>query len=188
MTIAPRTKPKRALIPQGVRFDVFRRDNFTCQYCGQKSPDVTLECDHIVAVANGGSDDPSNLITACFDCNRGKGTKTVSIAPTARHELVGHYGLKRNDRGHVAWRFTIVQMLGDTHCMVKLQQMRFDVPESLRLVSLADLSGPDFSLFADKDEWIWAWAQADARASGKDHKWAEASFVIETGRGYGEEA
>src|SRR6185503_5116677 len=54
------------------RFEVFKRDEFTCQYCGRRSPDVVLECDHITAVCNGGSDDPINLITSCWDCNHGK--------------------------------------------------------------------------------------------------------------------
>lgn len=54
------------------RFEIFKRDEFTCHYCGRRSPDVVLEVDHIVAVANGGSDDPINLITSCWDCNRGK--------------------------------------------------------------------------------------------------------------------
>jgi len=55
-----------------LRFQILRRDNFTCQYCGQHAPDVRLEVDHIVARANGGTDDASNLVTACFACNRGK--------------------------------------------------------------------------------------------------------------------
>lgn len=55
------------------RFDVFKRDNFTCQYCSRKPPKVPLECDHIVPVCKGGKNDIDNLITACFDCNRGKG-------------------------------------------------------------------------------------------------------------------
>lgn len=54
------------------RFEVFKRDDFTCRYCGKKSPDVILEVDHIVAVAEGGSDDPMNLATSCWACNSGK--------------------------------------------------------------------------------------------------------------------
>jgi len=54
------------------RFEVFKRDDFTCQYCGKKSPDVVLEADHIVPVCEGGSDDVINLRTSCWDCNRGK--------------------------------------------------------------------------------------------------------------------
>jgi hypothetical protein len=54
------------------RFEVFKRDEFLCQYCGRKSPDVVLEVDHIIPVCEGGQDDPINLITSCWECNRGK--------------------------------------------------------------------------------------------------------------------
>ena len=54
------------------RFEVFKRDDFTCRYCGKKSPEVILEVDHIVARADGGSDDPMNLATSCWACNSGK--------------------------------------------------------------------------------------------------------------------
>jgi len=55
-----------------IRFEVFKRDEFTCQYCGRKSPDVVLEVDHIHPVCDGGTDDPINLRTSCWDCNHGK--------------------------------------------------------------------------------------------------------------------
>lgn len=59
-------------VPKKTRFEVFKRDGFRCGYCGKTPPAVTLEVDHIEPVANGGEDDLYNLITACFDCNRGK--------------------------------------------------------------------------------------------------------------------
>jgi hypothetical protein len=65
--------PRRKAIPQSVRFEVFKRDAFTCQYCGGKSPDVILVVDHIKPVATGGVNDIVNLITSCRDCNSGKG-------------------------------------------------------------------------------------------------------------------
>ena len=55
-----------------VRFEVFKRDNFTCRYCGRVSPEVVLEVDHIVPACEGGSDDPINLAACCWECNRGK--------------------------------------------------------------------------------------------------------------------
>ena len=55
------------------RFAVLKRDNFTCQYCGRKAPDVQLEVDHIIPKSYGGSDKRTNLITACYECNIGKG-------------------------------------------------------------------------------------------------------------------
>ena len=59
-------------ITKKLRFEIFKRDMFTCQYCGQRPPDVVLELDHIEPRASNGSDDEINLITSCFDCNRGK--------------------------------------------------------------------------------------------------------------------
>lgn len=54
------------------RFEVFKRDDFTCRYCGRKTPDVVLEVDHIVPQCDGGGDDPMNMATSCWECNRGK--------------------------------------------------------------------------------------------------------------------
>lgn len=64
------------------RMAVFTRDNFTCQYCGAAG--VPLECDHILPVSRGGSDDLSNLTTACAPCNQSKNNKTVEEWRTAR--------------------------------------------------------------------------------------------------------
>ena len=69
---------KRKAIPKSVRFEVFKRDSFTCQYCGRKAPDVVLEVDHINPVANGGENDILNLVTSCRDCNSGKGAKLLT--------------------------------------------------------------------------------------------------------------
>lgn len=68
----------RTAISKKLRFEVFKRDSFTCQYCGRKAPDVVLQCDHITPVAAGGEGDILNLITSCFDCNNGKGARTIS--------------------------------------------------------------------------------------------------------------
>lgn len=59
-------------VSKRVRFEILRRDNHACRYCGATAPDVKLTVDHVVPVALGGSDDPSNLVTACAPCNSGK--------------------------------------------------------------------------------------------------------------------
>lgn len=69
---------KRKSITKKIRFEVFKRDSFTCQYCGGCSPDIVLEIDHINPIANGGDNDILNLITSCVACNRGKGAKLLS--------------------------------------------------------------------------------------------------------------
>ena len=68
----------RKTISKKTRFEVFKRDSFTCQYCGRKAPDVVLEVDHINPVSKGGENAILNYVTSCFDCNRGKGNKTLS--------------------------------------------------------------------------------------------------------------
>ena len=57
-----------------VRLYIFQRDNFTCRYCGASG--VALECDHVIPVSKGGSNEKSNLVTSCRTCNRTKADKT----------------------------------------------------------------------------------------------------------------
>lgn len=63
----------RKPISKKIRFEIFKRDSFTCQYCSNKSPEVILEVDHIIPVSKGGTNDIDNLTTSCYNCNRGKG-------------------------------------------------------------------------------------------------------------------
>lgn len=63
---------KRKPISPKVRFEIFKRDKFTCQYCGAKAPHVRLEVDHREPVCEGGSNEMDNLATACWPCNAGK--------------------------------------------------------------------------------------------------------------------
>ncbi len=69
---------ERLPIPKSVRFEVFKRDSFTCQYCGKSAPNVVLHVDHIQPIAKDGDNDITNLITACQDCNLGKGARELS--------------------------------------------------------------------------------------------------------------
>jgi hypothetical protein len=75
MTMA---KSKRKSMSKTVRFEVFKRDSFTCQYCGLKAPEVVLHVDHIHPVSKGGDNDLLNLVTSCSACNSGKSDKTLS--------------------------------------------------------------------------------------------------------------
>jgi len=68
---------KRQGISPKLRWRVFARDNFTCVYCGNKPPSI-LEVDHKISVMDGGTNDIENLVTGCFDCNRGKGVESVT--------------------------------------------------------------------------------------------------------------
>ncbi|MFN8534608.1 MAG: HNH endonuclease [Dehalococcoidia bacterium] len=60
------------------RREVFLRDGFTCQYCGLKSRDLTL--DHVVPRQRGGKHIWENLVSACKGCNHRKGNRTPDEA------------------------------------------------------------------------------------------------------------
>jgi len=68
---------ERKSIPKKARFEVFKRDNFTCQYCGRSAPEIVLEIDHVKPVKEGGSNDIMNLVTSCRECNSGKGAREL---------------------------------------------------------------------------------------------------------------
>lgn len=88
---APRdsaARPVRRAIGSRVRFRVLRRDGFTCRYCGRRPPDVVLHIDHVVAVANGGTNDERNLITACALCNMGKATMPARLSIHEREAVL----------------------------------------------------------------------------------------------------
>jgi hypothetical protein len=69
---------KRIAIGKQQRFEVFKRDTFTCQYCGAKAPDVVLHVDHINPVSKGGDNEIINLITSCLPCNLGKSDRLLT--------------------------------------------------------------------------------------------------------------
>jgi hypothetical protein len=59
-------------VSKRLRYEVLKRDGHACRYCGRTAPEVKLTIDHVVPTTLGGSDDPSNLVAACGDCNSGK--------------------------------------------------------------------------------------------------------------------
>ncbi len=64
-----------------IRFDIFKRDNFTCKYCGKNPTQdkIKLHIDHIIPRSKGGLDIESNLITSCQECNLGKSDKLLDL-------------------------------------------------------------------------------------------------------------
>jgi hypothetical protein len=72
-----------------LRFEVFKRDYFTCQYCGAQPPAVVLVIDHVTPVAGGGLTTADNLVTACEACNQGKGARSLGeVTPRVDADLL----------------------------------------------------------------------------------------------------
>jgi hypothetical protein len=68
-------------IDQGVTWAVFRRDSYSCRYCGKN--DVPLTVDHLVLHHEGGPNTEENLVSACRKCNKVRGD--VQFADWLRH-------------------------------------------------------------------------------------------------------
>ena len=68
---------------QSVRFsrvNVFTRDKFRCQYCGEKKPLKQLNYDHVIPRVQGGKTVWENIVTSCYACNDRKGSRTPEQA------------------------------------------------------------------------------------------------------------
>src|SRR3990167_7403092 len=77
------TEPKQPVFRGvAVRFRIFDRDGFRCRYCGRSPRDdgVKLHLDHVEQRILNGTDMDENLVTACQDCNLGKGAASLSSA------------------------------------------------------------------------------------------------------------
>ncbi len=80
------------------RFEVFSRDQHTCQYCGRQTKELTL--DHIVPRRWGGQHTWDNVVSACIPCNRRKGGRNPE---EARMRLLRKPRRPRNDGFYVPY-------------------------------------------------------------------------------------
>lgn len=119
---------KRKALSKRQRFEVFKRDSFTCQYCGQSAPDVILNADHVIPVAKGGTNKLTNLVTSCFDCNSGKSDKLLDDDSAVKMQM---NQLKANQE-----RVEQIKMIAD---WAKSQSMKPEIDQINKLMD--DLSG-----------------------------------------------
>ena len=54
------------------RANIFARDSYRCQYCGDRFDIKELTFDHVIPVARGGKKSWENIVTACWRCNNKK--------------------------------------------------------------------------------------------------------------------
>lgn len=107
---------KRKGITKKARFEVFKRDSFKCQYCGASAPDVVLEVDHIHPVSKGGKNDTLNLVTSCWDCNRGKSDRKLddnSVVEVQREQLNELNEKRQQLEMMITWRDSLQDIEND---------------------------------------------------------------------------
>jgi 5-methylcytosine-specific restriction endonuclease McrA len=99
--------------PAFTRFNVFLRDCFDCQYCGEYFPAQELTFDHVVPRSRGGRTNWENVVTACSVCNLRKANKSVNeVGMFPRHppHRPSTWKLQENGRAfppnylHESWR------------------------------------------------------------------------------------
>jgi 5-methylcytosine-specific restriction endonuclease McrA len=99
--------------PAFTRFNVFLRDRFSCQYCGQSLPTHDLTFDHVIPRCRGGQTTWTNVVTACGPCNLRKGSHLPAQAgmlPLARPVQPTNALLQEHGRAfppnylHESWR------------------------------------------------------------------------------------
>ena len=79
----------RKAVSEKTRYEVFNRDNFRCKACGRGADDgIKLTIDHSTPVDWGGTNDKSNLITLCEECNRGKKAWIASVPSQSMKEIM----------------------------------------------------------------------------------------------------
>ncbi len=60
------------------RRNLYRRDQYTCHYCGCRPGTDTLTIDHVLPRSRGGRTSWENCVLACEDCNKKKGNRLIS--------------------------------------------------------------------------------------------------------------
>lgn len=102
-----------ARTPAFTRFNVFLRDRFTCQYCGDRFPVHDLTFDHVVPRSKGGRTTWENVVAACSPCNLRKANRTPKEASMPTRQVPARpsaYLLQENGRAfppnylHESWR------------------------------------------------------------------------------------
>jgi 5-methylcytosine-specific restriction endonuclease McrA len=78
LLIAYERVPKRHV--RFSRFNIYARDNNTCQYCGRRLPRTELNLDHVIPRSRGGMSTWENVVCSCHSCNRRKGGRTPEEA------------------------------------------------------------------------------------------------------------
>jgi len=87
---------KRKAINEKVRYQVFSRDAFRCRACGRSAKDgVKLNVDHATPVDWGGTNDISNLITLCDECNRGKKAWVNSVPSQSMQQIMNNQTVEK---------------------------------------------------------------------------------------------
>jgi 5-methylcytosine-specific restriction endonuclease McrA len=102
------------------RWNIYKRDDFTCQYCAERFGVEDLTFDHVEPASKGGTRSWENIVTSCYPCNRRKGPRTpeqagmrlmknpVKPAPSPVFRVT--FGMRRTPEAWRDWLYWNVSM------------------------------------------------------------------------------
>jgi hypothetical protein len=138
-------------ITLGMRFQILERDSYTCRFCGKRAPETELEVDHVMPRSKGGSDDASNLVTACRDCNRGKGDRVIDLSRTDWNALLGKFFHTLCSGGRVQQQGQIIGSLGQGFYVVRFFGWFVGEETKRQVVHVSDIRKGKWALY-ESDE------------------------------------
>ncbi len=179
---------QRKPISATTRYKVLDRDGYTCQSCGAKAPDVTLQVDHIKAVSKGGTNQVENLRAICVACNLGKSDADMQVAKVelplepGKHPLTGwaflSYTTDADGKEQVQWQGVIRNVVpsgsatGDLAIVDFFEWMigEYTYSSAIPLTAFSKPFGSPqfFKLFASNDERNEYYSWKHGRRSGDD--------------------
>jgi 5-methylcytosine-specific restriction endonuclease McrA len=105
------------------RWNIYQRDNYTCQYCAEQFKSDELTFDHVIPASQGGTRTWQNIVTACYPCNRQKGPRTPAEAgmrllrtpekPAPSPVFRITFGMRRTPEAWRDWLYWNIEMEGD---------------------------------------------------------------------------
>ena len=150
-------------ISKSLRFRVLKRDGFKCAYCGGSTGDgVVLHVDHRIPKCDGGSSELENLVTACADCNHGKGPhpgRTGKVPgrgkPDKSSGVTGRFFHSRVD-GRIRRQGYVVAELPGERYLVRMLSWLDGLPVEERIVRGEEMRRWSFYPTARDMRWAWA--------------------------------
>ena len=141
-------------IPLSVRFEILQRDGFRCQFCGKQVPETELEVDHLEPRSKGGSDDAENLVSACRDCNRGKGDKPANLWARSWRSLDGKFFHSYGKDRTAKWQGRILSEVQPGFFVIELHEWLTGSASftGIRVVALETMAAEGWSFYLSVEE------------------------------------
>jgi hypothetical protein len=179
-------------VSKRLRYEILRRDRYTCRYCGASAPDAPLRVDHVTPVALGGTNHPSNLVAACEPCNSGKTSSIEGFVDDVQSDAVPPSTEVLVDEAERLWSdaYTSVHS-GCDITITQLNEVRTGARDMYRMgmsadlirrsatvagfkgdtfICLTEISDPNWLAISSEAFRVWRslWFQSTGRASWPD--------------------